>query len=248
MVQYGTRASHWPGGLFRGVQIPAGDYGREVAFMSRLHRPASPKGGPYMTAGHDAAARRDHSCWLAPASSVTRSGSTSRTRGLHPGCTRARCPVTGGTASGREGRPSRGLQAVPATAAPGPRPCEQAGHDRRQAAERPAVRCSARGRRAPPPALGESEGSSRTAAGLHRQATSMVFTYPRRPPPCCGGLSSGRQAGTAAVTRKLPDGASSMDPLRRRDSSHLPPAGRESSRTAAASATAAAAHRFRGQP
>jgi hypothetical protein len=36
VVQHGTRASHCPGGLFRGVQIPAGDYGREVAFMSRF--------------------------------------------------------------------------------------------------------------------------------------------------------------------------------------------------------------------
>jgi hypothetical protein len=36
MVQYGIREGHWTGGSFRGVQIPAGDYTREVAFMYRL--------------------------------------------------------------------------------------------------------------------------------------------------------------------------------------------------------------------
>jgi predicted ester cyclase len=36
VVQYGIREGHWPGGPFRGVQIPAGDYTREVAFMYRL--------------------------------------------------------------------------------------------------------------------------------------------------------------------------------------------------------------------
>lgn len=38
VVQYGVRAGHWPGGTFRGVQIPAGDYTREVAFMYRLEQ------------------------------------------------------------------------------------------------------------------------------------------------------------------------------------------------------------------
>jgi predicted ester cyclase len=38
VVHYGTREGHWPGGSFRGVQIPAGDYTREVAFMYRLQR------------------------------------------------------------------------------------------------------------------------------------------------------------------------------------------------------------------
>jgi hypothetical protein len=38
VVQYGIREGHWPGGSFRGAQIPAGDYAREVAFMYRLHR------------------------------------------------------------------------------------------------------------------------------------------------------------------------------------------------------------------
>jgi predicted ester cyclase len=36
VVQYGIREGYWPGGSFRGVQIPAGDYTREVAFMYRL--------------------------------------------------------------------------------------------------------------------------------------------------------------------------------------------------------------------
>ena len=36
VVQYGIREGHWSGGSFRGVQIPAGDYTREVAFMYRL--------------------------------------------------------------------------------------------------------------------------------------------------------------------------------------------------------------------
>jgi predicted ester cyclase len=38
VVQYGIREGHWPGGSFRGAQIPAGDYAREVAFMYRLHQ------------------------------------------------------------------------------------------------------------------------------------------------------------------------------------------------------------------
>jgi predicted ester cyclase len=38
VVQYGTREGHWPGGSFRGVQIPAGDYTREVAFIYRLQQ------------------------------------------------------------------------------------------------------------------------------------------------------------------------------------------------------------------
>jgi predicted ester cyclase len=37
VVQYGIRAGRWPGGSFRGFQIPAGDYTREVAFMYRIH-------------------------------------------------------------------------------------------------------------------------------------------------------------------------------------------------------------------
>ena len=36
VVQYGIREGHWPGGSFRGVQIPEGDYTRDVAFMYRL--------------------------------------------------------------------------------------------------------------------------------------------------------------------------------------------------------------------
>ena len=36
VVQYGVREGHWPGGRFRGVQIPEGGYTREVAFMYRL--------------------------------------------------------------------------------------------------------------------------------------------------------------------------------------------------------------------
>jgi len=38
VVQYGVRAGHWPGGEFRGVAIPAGEYTREVAFMYRLEQ------------------------------------------------------------------------------------------------------------------------------------------------------------------------------------------------------------------
>jgi predicted ester cyclase len=36
VVQYGIREGRWPGGSFRGVEIPAGNYTREVAFMYRL--------------------------------------------------------------------------------------------------------------------------------------------------------------------------------------------------------------------
>ena len=36
VVQYGVRAGHWPGGPFRDIPVPAGDYTREVAFMYRL--------------------------------------------------------------------------------------------------------------------------------------------------------------------------------------------------------------------
>ena len=36
VVQYGVREGNWPGGSFRGFQIPSGPYTREVAFMYRL--------------------------------------------------------------------------------------------------------------------------------------------------------------------------------------------------------------------
>jgi hypothetical protein len=35
-VQFGTRDGYWSGGLFRGFQIPAGDYSREIAVMWRI--------------------------------------------------------------------------------------------------------------------------------------------------------------------------------------------------------------------
>jgi ketosteroid isomerase-like protein len=36
VTQLGTRAGRWPGGRFRGIEIPGGDYEYEVAFMYRL--------------------------------------------------------------------------------------------------------------------------------------------------------------------------------------------------------------------
>ena len=36
VVQVGTRGGRWAGGLFLGVDAPAGDYSREVAFVYRL--------------------------------------------------------------------------------------------------------------------------------------------------------------------------------------------------------------------
>ena len=36
VIQFGSRASTWPGGTFRGIGVPAGDYECEVAFMYRL--------------------------------------------------------------------------------------------------------------------------------------------------------------------------------------------------------------------
>jgi hypothetical protein len=36
VVQYGAREGNWPGGFFRGFQIPSGRYTREAAFMYRL--------------------------------------------------------------------------------------------------------------------------------------------------------------------------------------------------------------------
>lgn len=36
VVEFGVRAGHWPGGSFRGIDIPAGPYKRDVAFMYRL--------------------------------------------------------------------------------------------------------------------------------------------------------------------------------------------------------------------
>jgi len=36
VIQYGIREGEWPGASFRGFQIPAGPYTREVAFMYRL--------------------------------------------------------------------------------------------------------------------------------------------------------------------------------------------------------------------
>lgn len=36
VVQFGTRAGTWPGGRFRGFDIPAGDYEFDVAFMYRF--------------------------------------------------------------------------------------------------------------------------------------------------------------------------------------------------------------------
>ena len=36
VVQYGVRQGTWPGGTFRGVDIPAGEYTRDFAVMYRL--------------------------------------------------------------------------------------------------------------------------------------------------------------------------------------------------------------------
>ncbi|HEV7647653.1 MAG TPA: ester cyclase [Actinophytocola sp.] len=36
VVQFGVREGHWPGGPFRGVEVPAGDYTREFSVMYRL--------------------------------------------------------------------------------------------------------------------------------------------------------------------------------------------------------------------
>lgn len=36
VVQFGVRGGRWGGGLFLGVEAPAGDYAREVAFVYRL--------------------------------------------------------------------------------------------------------------------------------------------------------------------------------------------------------------------
>lgn len=36
VVQFGRRTGTWPGGHFRGAQIPSGDYAYDVAFMYRL--------------------------------------------------------------------------------------------------------------------------------------------------------------------------------------------------------------------
>jgi predicted ester cyclase len=38
VIQYGTRAGTWPGGCFRGVDVRAGDYRYDVAFMYRFDR------------------------------------------------------------------------------------------------------------------------------------------------------------------------------------------------------------------
>jgi ketosteroid isomerase-like protein len=36
VTQLGTRAGRWPGGRFRGIEIPGGDYRYDVAFMYRF--------------------------------------------------------------------------------------------------------------------------------------------------------------------------------------------------------------------
>jgi hypothetical protein len=36
VVQYGVREGDWPGGSFRGFDIPSGPYTREAAFLYRL--------------------------------------------------------------------------------------------------------------------------------------------------------------------------------------------------------------------
>lgn len=36
VVQFGVREGHWPGGSFRGVDVPPGDYTRDFAVMYRL--------------------------------------------------------------------------------------------------------------------------------------------------------------------------------------------------------------------
>ena len=36
VVQFGVRAGQWPGGAFRGFDVPAGPYHRDTAFMYRI--------------------------------------------------------------------------------------------------------------------------------------------------------------------------------------------------------------------
>src|ERR1041384_4953313 len=36
VIEFGKREGNWPGGKFRGLEIPAGPYTRDVAFMYRL--------------------------------------------------------------------------------------------------------------------------------------------------------------------------------------------------------------------
>jgi predicted ester cyclase len=36
VVQFGVRGGHWPGGAFRGFDVPAGPYQRDTAFMYRI--------------------------------------------------------------------------------------------------------------------------------------------------------------------------------------------------------------------
>jgi hypothetical protein len=36
VVQFGTREQHWPGGSFRGFDIPSGHFTRDTAFAYRL--------------------------------------------------------------------------------------------------------------------------------------------------------------------------------------------------------------------
>jgi predicted ester cyclase len=36
LVQYGIRTGHWPGGSFRGIEIPPGPYSREFAVKYRF--------------------------------------------------------------------------------------------------------------------------------------------------------------------------------------------------------------------
>jgi predicted ester cyclase len=36
VVQFGARAGQWPGGAFRGFDVPAGRYQRDTAFMYRI--------------------------------------------------------------------------------------------------------------------------------------------------------------------------------------------------------------------
>ena len=36
VVQFGTRQQHWPGGSFRGFEIPSGHFTRDTAFAYRL--------------------------------------------------------------------------------------------------------------------------------------------------------------------------------------------------------------------
>ena len=36
VVQFGVRGGEWPGGMFRGFDVPAGPYARDTAFMYRV--------------------------------------------------------------------------------------------------------------------------------------------------------------------------------------------------------------------